>query len=92
MPHVNFNENFFRIVGKSAPVRAMVVNAAERIAADARASAPVDSGDYRNSIRVDVTETPYRVVATVVADSPHAMVVESRTGNLARATQRNSRG
>lgn len=57
---------------------------AERVAAQARATAPVDSGQYRDSIHVE-SDTTDRVVERVVADAPHAMVVESRTGNLARA-------
>lgn len=87
-----FNEDFFRTLGKSAGVRAEVVDAAEKIAADARATAPVDSREYRNSIHVVVTETENRVVATVIANAPHSMLVESRFGTLAQATGRNASG
>lgn len=87
-----FNPAFFRDLGKSAGTRAQVVAAAEAIAADARANAPVDSGEYRDRIHVVVDETEYRVVARVVADAPHSLLVESRHGTLAQATQRNARG
>ena len=89
---MRFNEAYFRQLGKSAPVRDMVVDVAEEIAADARATAPVDSGEYRDSIHVIVEETENRVVARVVAGAGHSLAVESRTGNLAQSVQRNARG
>lgn len=89
---MTFNEAYIPGLGKSAGVRAQVVDAAEHVAASARASAPVDSGEYQAEIRVEVSETEYRVVATVVAGAKHSMLVESRTGNLSRALQRSARG
>lgn len=50
----------------------------------AKASAPVDSGAYRDSIHVEQVTTD-RVVVRVVADADHALVVEAKTGNLSRA-------
>lgn len=61
---------------------------AERMAAAARASAPVESGEYRASIRVESDPSRERARVRVVADSPHAVLVESRTGNLKRAAGR----
>jgi len=69
---------------KSAAVRAVLVGPADRAAAAAKASAPVASGAYRDSIHRESATTD-RAVELVVADAPHARVVESRTGNLARA-------
>ena len=57
---------------------------AERFAANARASAPVESGDYRDSIHVETDHTD-RMVKRVVADVPYAMVVEANTGNMVRS-------
>ena len=54
------------------------------VAAAAEAGAPVDTGEYRGSIGVEVVHTD-RIVARVVADSDHALLVEAHTGNLARA-------
>lgn len=48
------------------------------------AGAPVDTGEYKSSIYLYIARTD-RVVARVEADAPHALVVESRTGNLSRA-------
>ena len=70
---------------KSTGVRAELHRRAERAAAAARASAPVATGAYRAGIRVEDRVHPSRVVSRVVADVPYSMVVESKTGNLARA-------
>ncbi|MCW2165068.1 Bacteriophage HK97-gp10, putative tail-component [Microbacterium hydrothermale] len=66
-------------------VRGVVADAAHTVADIARADAPVASGEYRDSIHVEVAQTDEGVVATVVADVRHAMIVESREGTLARA-------
>ncbi|MBD8477569.1 HK97 gp10 family phage protein [Microbacterium sp. CFBP 8794] len=68
-------------IAQSAGVRGVVTDAADTVADIARADAPVASGEYRDSIHVEVKG----VVATVVADVRHAMIVESREGTLARA-------
>ena len=57
---------------------------AERVAATARATAPVDTGEYRDSITV-VSEVTDRVVSRVVARDPKSHIIEARTGNLSRA-------
>lgn len=69
---------------KSPEVRALLRERADRVAARARASAPVDTGDYRNSVKVE-SDTTDRAVERVISRVPHALIVESKTGNLARA-------
>lgn len=65
-------------------IRAALIEQADRVVAAARASAPVASGAYRDSIhRVSATES--RAVEMVVADDWKSHIIESRTGNLARA-------
>ena len=60
---------------------------AQATAAAARAAAPVRTGRYRDSIHVEAgTGWDGRPVLRVVADAPNAILVESRTGNLAAAT------
>jgi hypothetical protein len=82
---LTWNPGFFEGFLYRAPgIIASVQEAADRVAAIARGSAPVDTGVYRNSIRVQI-KFQQRAVAIVVADCDHAMIVESRTGNLARA-------
>ena len=61
---------------------------AEQVAAKARASAPVDSGAYRDSIHVvsdGRTGTKDWAHTYVVATDKKAGIIESRTGNLAKA-------
>lgn len=82
---LTWNPGFFEgFLYRDAGVIAAARAAADRVASAARASAPVDTGAYRNSIHVEM-KFQQRAVAVVVADSDHAMIVESRTGNLARA-------
>lgn len=68
----------------SADVRAELTTRAERCLDAAVSSAPVASGDYQASLQIEQTTTD-RAVVRVVADVPHAMLVEANTGNLARA-------
>lgn len=82
---VVINNDFFAGLGKDPGVEDLCHRATEAIAAQARAKAPVDTGDYRDSITVEKRQSRYRTVFRVVADSDHAMGVEARTGNLARA-------
>lgn len=65
-------------------VRDDLTRRASRVEAAAKASAPVESGAYRNSIHV-VQDTTDRAVVRVVAESDHGLVVEANTGTLKRA-------
>jgi len=81
---VRLDSSAVSAVLSSQKVAAAVHDIAERVAGTARASAPVDSGWYRDSIDVE-DDTTDRAVSRVVASAPHAHLVEARTGNLARA-------
>lgn len=59
--------------------------AAETIATRAQASAPVESGEYRDSIHVESGDGYDRPVAYVVADAEHSLAVEAKTANLLKA-------
>lgn len=85
MAKVKIDNEYFSRLGHSPKVTALIVSVAERVAAAARASAPVDTGEYRNSITVSVKSAARRNVALVTAEDPKAMFIESETGNLARA-------
>lgn len=64
-------------------------------ASTARSSAPVDSGEYRDSIDSKVMSaaalgirfrsSPRRPVGVAFTTAPHGMLVEAKTGNLKRA-------
>lgn len=69
----------------SGEVQAMLNGIAEEVAARARATAPVETGEYRDSIHTRENPTPNRARAEVVAEDDKAMVIESRTRNLGSA-------
>ena len=54
------------------------------VAAAARASAPVATGAYRDSITVVRGRTD-RATAHIITTVPYGPLIESKTGNLARA-------
>lgn len=83
--NIKLNINGLREVLKSPAMQGVLREHAERIADQARATAPVDTGEYRNSIRAESRVHSRVAVGRVVATAPHALVVEARTGNLARA-------
>lgn len=79
------DNEYFNRLGHSGPVTAKCLEVGERVAAAARASAPVDTGEYRDRITVTVARRARRNVVLVTAEDPKSMFVESDTGNLARA-------
>lgn len=69
---------------KSGEMAAEMHNRAESVASAARSAAPVDSGAYRGSIRVEDATTD-RAVGRVIADVDYALVVEAKTRTLGTA-------
>ena len=69
---------------KSAGVRAVLATKAEAVLASAKASAPVDSGAYRDGLHIE-HDTTDRAVERVVGGTDHDMIVEANTGNLAKS-------
>lgn len=77
-------------LARSAGITGAVVKAAEKIADQVRADAPVDSGDYKASIGVTVKHQE-RSVALVISTDPKALVIEAKTGVMARAAKKSAR-
>jgi hypothetical protein len=65
-------------------VREELTRRAEQVLARAQDTAPVVSGDYADSLRIEQATTD-RAVVRVVADSDHAVYVQAATGHLSRA-------
>jgi hypothetical protein len=84
---IKLNSGQMAALLKSGQVRAPLREIAQGVAAAARSGAPVDTGEYRNSIQVDSATTD-RAVERVVAHDDKASAIESRTGNLKRALGR----
>ena len=82
------NQQWFDTILKSQKVRAKTADAADRGQAAAKAAAPVDSGDYRDGIIRETHESRYRTVERYVATDPKSLLIESKTGNLARSLKK----
>jgi Bacteriophage HK97-gp10, putative tail-component len=82
---LKLNEAGIRELLKSDKVRDMLIPRAERVLAAAEANAPVVTGTYKRSLHIEVAAHPTRVVVQVVADAPHAHLVEADHGVLSRA-------
>lgn len=82
---VEFNPRFFETILRQPKVEAAVDQAAERALAVAKATAPVDTGEYRDGLHIEHHDSRYRRAARVVGSDEKTMLIESRTGNLARA-------
>lgn len=89
---VQFNEKFFEEMGKSAGVTQLCREAGEKVLAAARATAPVDEGDYRDGLHLEEKSTDTRNVVLVVGSDWKTMIIESKTGNLVRALNQVKRG
>ena len=68
----------------SSGTRALLTSKAGPVLSAAQAGAPVATGEYRDSLKI-VQDTTDRAVVRVVSTAPHGLIVEARTGNLARA-------
>lgn len=88
---IDFNESFFDQLGRSQGVIDIVDASTAAIAETARETAPEDSGDYKNGIGT-AGKFQKRYVGLVVASDPKSMIIESKTGNLARALRKNAKG
>lgn len=82
---VTFNTRFFDNIMKSARVTDISMSAAEEALGIAKATAPVDTGSYRDQLHIETRQSRYRTVLRVVGSDPKTMLIEAKTGNLARA-------
>lgn len=89
---VNFNPRYFDTILKSSGVRSLTKATADAVLARARSAAPVNTGAYREGLRVELRESRYRNVYRVVGTDRKTLLIEARTGNLARALKAVGRG
>lgn len=82
---VKFNDGFFTEIGTSPAVTGLLLTKAGAVAARARSTAPVNTGDYKRRIVVRIRRSRYRNVAIVEGMDWKTLLIESKTGNLARA-------
>lgn len=86
MSSMKFTPGYFEALLTSPGVESVVMESTNRIAAIARSTAPVDTGDYKRGIKA-TKKRQKRVVGLVQATDPKSMGVEAATGNLARAVR-----
>jgi hypothetical protein len=84
-PVRKFNDAFFDEIGNAPGTVSLLLREANATAARARASAPLDTGAYRDGIVVRTRRAAHRTIVEVVATDEKSMLIESETGNLARA-------
>lgn len=85
------NDSFYDWLVNEA-CRPVVDEATERVADKARASAPVGATKaYKNGIKTG-SKRQKRYVGLVQATDPKSLIVEAKTGNLARAVKGSRRG
>jgi len=92
---MEFQNGYFDALLRSGPVREVVDNATEQVAARARATAPQESGKRRGEYARGIVTSGKlqdRYVGLVHATNPRSMAIESTTGNLARAVREARRG
>lgn len=82
---VKFNDKYFDELMNSAGVNAMTSRAAEKTLAYAQSHAPVDTGAYRDGLRIEEVKHAHRTTCMVVGTDPKTLLVESKTGNLRKA-------
>jgi Bacteriophage protein of unknown function (DUF646). len=85
-------------IGKSPIMEATLNSIARQVELEAKATAPYSNirtpgyRHYRDSIHIETIRTEHRIVKRVVADVFHAVFVEAKTGNLARAVKKVKKG
>lgn len=89
---MEFNNAFFEQLGQSPAVTALVTEVTEEVAAIARESAPVETGAYKRGIQTEIfRHKQKRAVGWVEATDKKSILIEAKTGNLARAIRTQSR-
>lgn len=79
------NPKFFETVLRQSGVERLTDEAAGRALARAKADAPIDTAEYRDGLHIEHREARYRRVSLVAGSDPKTLLVEARTGNLARS-------
>lgn len=90
--YIEFNQQYFNAIMRTAGVQSLQQAVAERVLSAAQASAPVDTKAYRNGLRIRKRASRYRDVFLVEGTDPKTLLIESKTGNLARALKSAGRG
>lgn len=66
-------------------IEADITARGEAVLAEAQVTAPFDSGDYEDSLQLDVYSDGTRIKARIFTDAPHGAVIQAKTNHLATA-------
>lgn len=86
----NFSNAGMDELARSPAVTGPVMKATEKIAQTIRNDAPVDSGDFRDGIQTHL-KFQERGVGIVQATDEKSLIIEAKTGVMARAVKKNAR-
>lgn len=84
---LQWNEDVFDTILNLPVVENRVDTVAASVMGTAKATAPVDSGDYQRRIEMREKQAKHRKVKLVTATDPKSLAIEARTGNMARAAR-----
>jgi hypothetical protein len=85
------NPRFFETVFRLPRIERIVDGIAGDTLRNAKADAPVDTRAYQDSLHIEHHESRYRRTARVVGSDKKTILIESKTGNLARALKKAKR-
>jgi hypothetical protein len=81
---MEFNEGFFETVMRRPQVERLVDSVAEKALAKMQADAPRDTEAYVQGLHIEHRESRYRRVTRVVGSDEKTLLIESKTGTMAR--------
>lgn len=83
-----FDPGFFDWLNHQPGIEEATKQAADKVLAVAKATAPVATGEYRDDLSVEKSDRAGRPVYRVGApDTDYSLAIEARTGHLARAVK-----
>lgn len=92
MTELDFNQAYLDAVMTSPEVLRQQEAIGRKVLAKAKASAPVDSGAYKRGIKMTRARRRYRYAVIVEATDSKSLMIEAKTGNLARSLKSVGRG
>lgn len=82
---VNFDDAVFENILRSAKVESLCEAKANAVLVVAQRNTPVDTGEYKRGLTVEKIGHAKRSTYMVVGHDAKTLLVESKTGNLAKA-------
>ncbi|MFC7942702.1 HK97 gp10 family phage protein [Microbacterium oxydans] len=88
---VDFNEGYFETVLRQPRVERLVDSVAENALTRMQADAPRDTEAYVEGFHIEHRESRYRRVTRVVGSDEKTLLIESKTGTMARGLKQAKR-